>query len=138
MKCPALLLAAILFAPLHLSAQSIQKTLVKAFNLDQIHQVDFQLPGEVEVSHWHQPYLRIELSIELGTSNEGVFKRLLTSGRYNLLGVVEDGKMTIKAPSIGRVLYFSDGTSLQEKITYKVYLPSTVELELGELARKSR
>lgn len=138
MKSFVLFIAVSLFAQVDLWGQTIQKTLVKSFNLAGIHAVEFVLPGTVEVHHWHQPYMRIEMHIELGSSSENLFKRLITTGRYNLIGTVSEGSMEILAPALVKTLHFSGGKVLPENFTYDVYLPHTVEMHLGELARKSR
>ncbi len=118
-------------------AQGTEKTLVKSFRLDDISQVSFGVNANVEVKHWNEPHLRILITIKLENGNEYLLKSLVANGRYNLKGTVENGIFSIFAPALTKEIKFKDGQKLHEVISFEVYIPESVEVQIEELAYES-
>lgn len=111
--------------------QSIaEKTLVKSFNLKGSDVVLMDLKGDVEVKHWKNEVMRIQMTIEIENRSSSMLKSLITAGRYNLISKTEDGEFVIFSPGMDRNIKIR-GTNLEEKISYIVYAPEDVMVKLG-------
>lgn len=118
-------------------AQGIEKKLVKAFYLEDISNVIFNLNSNVKVSHWDESYLRIQLSIQLENGNEYQLKNLVANGRYNFRCISENGTLSIYAPALSEAIEVNDGQKIHELISIEVYAPVGVKVQVKDLAYES-
>ncbi|MEL6924168.1 MAG: hypothetical protein AAFO94_08980 [Bacteroidota bacterium] len=108
------------------SGQQVEKTLVKAFNLQGKQELVLDLDGIVEVSQWENDIMRIQMQISVQTSST-MLKSMVRSGRYRLLSKEEGDKFIVYAPGTA-----SKGLNknLNERIVYKIYVPENVEVQV--------
>ncbi len=106
-----------------------EKTFIKSFNLQGSSFVVLKLDGEVEVKEWNDTFLRVHTNVGLENGSSSVLKQFLTLGRYNLKNKTADGNFIIEsAARVPNVKY--KGQVLIEKVTYTVFVPTNVEVEV--------
>lgn len=116
--------------------QQAEKTLVKSFNIDGEQEVILDLPGEVEVKHWNNKVMRVQMTISLGNGSVPMLKSLISAGRYNLDTKTDESNYTVYAPNIAREIKLR-GEPLKEKIAYTVFSPEHVTITLSNNASAS-
>ena len=116
-----------------LHAQQAEKTLVKSFNLKGKQVLVLDLDGDIEVRHWKNTILRVEMAIGIENGSNAMLKSLVTAGRYNLRSVVEDDMLRVYAPGMDRDVKIK-GSKLNESITFTVNVPEDVIVKTGEEA----
>jgi hypothetical protein len=114
-----------------LLGQSIEKTLVRSFNLQGASDVTLQLQGPVEVKTWSQDILRVQMTVRLDRGSEAMLRSLVQAGRYNLHGVPAEDAFTIEAPGLSRDVLFN-GQQLAENISFTVFAPEEVQITVED------
>ena len=122
------LLLPLLLAVVPSRAQHAEKTLVKSFNLNGQTAVLLDMDGEVNVTTWNEPQMRIQMTITLLNGSENMLKSLVTTGRYNLDSKETNGEFSIVAPGLERQIKLGSGQLLGEQISYKVFAPKDVTI----------
>jgi hypothetical protein len=107
-------------------AQQAEKTLVKSFNLNGHTMIFLDLEGDVDITLWSEPVMRIQMTVTLHNGNENMLKSLVTAGRYNLNTKEENGSLSIVAPGLDRQIKLSSGQNLGEQIKYQVFAPKDI------------
>jgi hypothetical protein len=107
-------------------AQQAEKTLVKSFNLNGHTMIFLDLEGDVDITLWSEPVMRIQMTVTLQNGNENMLKSLVTAGRYNLNTKEENGSLSIVAPGLDRQIKLSSGQNLGEQIKYQVFAPKDI------------
>lgn len=115
----------LLFAATSLIGQQAEKTLVKSFNLGGLQTVSLGVDAPVEVTDWDQPFLRVQMHIEIDRGTEGLLKSLVRAGRYNLTSEQEEGIYTITAPNLEREVKIG-GHLLSDKVSFVIKKPRNV------------
>ena len=121
--CIALLISTSVFT------QTAEKTLVKSFNLKGNQLVILDLAGQVEIIDWSNDLMRMNMTVSLENGNEGMLKSLVQVGRYNLNSEEEDSGLLVNAPNLQRQITVR-GNEIKENISYIVYKPENVEVQL--------
>lgn len=116
--------------------QQAEKTLVKSFNIDGEQEVILDLPGEVEVKHWNNKVMRVQMTISLNNGSVPMLKSLISAGRYNLDAKTADDEFVVYAPNMAREIKLR-GEPLKEKIAYTVLSPENVTVTLSNDASAS-
>lgn len=116
-------------ASLAVAQTTVEKTLVKSFNLKGLDQVVLDLNGDIDVQERAGEIVRVQMTI--GISGSGaMLKSLITAGRYNLkMTETEDGAL-INSPNINREIMVG-GKKLVENVNYTVYVPENVTVKYG-------
>ncbi len=122
------LLLPLLLAVVPSQAQHAEKTLVKSFNLNGQTAVLLDMDGDMDVTTWNEPQMRIQMTITLQNGSETMLKTLVTAGRYNLDSKEKDGAFSIVAPGLGRQVKLGSGQFLGEQISYRVFAPKGVTI----------
>ena len=120
------LLFPLLLASASLVAQQAEKTLVKSFNLNGQSAVLLDVAGNVTVTTWNEPQMRIQMTITLQNGSETMLKSLVTAGRYNLDSKEVNGAYSIVAPGLERQIKLGSGQLLGETVSYIVLAPKDV------------
>lgn len=107
-------------------AQQAEKTLVKSFNLNGQTSIFLDLEGDIDITLWSEPVMRIQMTVTLQNGNENMLKSLVTAGRYNLNTKEENGSLSIVAPGLDRQIKLSSGQNLGEQIKYQVFAPKDI------------
>ena len=113
--------------------QQVEKTLVKAFNLQGLQDVELVLDGIVEVTPWDNDIMRIQMQISLNSSNT-MLKNMVRAGRYRLLSKTSDEKFIVFAPGTEKGL----NKNMDEKIVYKIFVPQHVQVQLQDDVMSSK
>ena len=131
MKAPKFifLLIPLLFTFAFSTAQNIEKTVIKSFNLEGNDFVELDLKGQVEVKEWSNSLMRVHVTINIETGSDAMLKSLVTAGRYNLKSNDTAEGLRIDSPNLARTITVR-GVELKENITYVVYKPKDVTLRL--------
>ncbi|MEM7105149.1 MAG: hypothetical protein AAF502_18575 [Bacteroidota bacterium] len=106
-----------------------QKTFVKSFNLEGNHAVVLNLDGKVEVKEWSDKLVRVLTNIEVENSTDATLKALIAAGRYKLVSSKEGGALMLTSTSRAKEVKLR-GQVLVEHVTYTVYVPSNVNVEV--------
>jgi hypothetical protein len=112
-------------------AQSAERTLVKSFNLKENKTVVLDLKGQVEVQHWKNDLVRIQIGINLENASDAVLKSLIAAGRYNLTAVEDNNGLVISSPTLDKEITIK-GQSLKEYLTYTVFLPEDISVKIAD------
>ncbi|MCI4650725.1 hypothetical protein [Phaeodactylibacter sp.] len=115
----------LLFATTTLIGQQVEKTLVKSFNLGGLQTVSLNVEAPVEVVDWDQPFMRVQMHIELDRGSEALLKSLVRAGRYNLTADEAEGTYSIVAPNLGREIKIG-GQPLNDRISFVIKKPRSV------------
>ncbi len=107
---------------------NVEKTLVKSFNLQGNDVVELDLKGKVEVQHWNNSIMRIQMNIGLENGSSSMLKSLVQAGRYNLRSVEKDGVYKVYSPGMNRDVRIK-GKELVEVLSYTVFLPQDVMVQ---------
>lgn len=121
----------LLLATTSLTGQQVEKTLVKSFNLNGLQTVSLNVEAPVEVTDWDQPFLRVQMHIELDRGTEALLKSLVRAGRYNLSGKDQEGIYNITAPNLEREVTIS-GQPLNDRVSFVIMKPKNVVLNTSE------
>lgn len=124
-------LSFLLFGTTFLSAQGVEKILVKSFNLQGNKVVSLKLDGNVEVQEWNNPIMRVQMNISLPTGSNAMLKSLIQAGRYNLKSKTTDENYLVYAPSMQKEVTIR-GEKLQEQLSFVVYAPADVIIKLED------
>lgn len=114
-----------------LSAQGVEKVLVKSFNLQGNKVVSLNLDGNVEVQEWNNPIMRVQMNVTLPTGNNAMLKSLIQAGRYNLKSKMIEESYQVYAPGMQKEVTIR-GEKLQEQLSFVVYAPSDVVIKLED------
>ena len=117
-------------------AQTIEKTLVKSFNLKGKQIVVMNVEDNVDVKEWNNDIMRVQMSIELSNGTNSMLKSLVQARRYNIVSAVDGEALNINVPGLSKTVTIG-GQTLTEKITYTVFAPSNVEVKLSNTASAS-
>ncbi len=109
-------------------AQQAEKTLVKSFNLNGQTSIFLDLEGDIDITLWSEPVMRIQMTVTLQNGNENMLKSLVTAGRYNLNTKEDNGSFSIIAPGLERKIKLSSGQTLGEQISYQVFAPKDITI----------
>ncbi len=109
-------------------AQHAEKTLVKSFNLSGLSAIFLDLAGDVKITTWKEPQMRIQMTITLQNGSETMLKSLVTAGRYNLNTKDENGVNSIVAPGLERQIKLGNGQLLGEQISFEVFAPENISI----------
>lgn len=127
-RSPYLLVGVLMLAAAGLFAQTVEKTFVKAFNLQGAQDVTLQFNGAVDVQTWSQPIARIQMTVQVERGTDTMLRSLTQAGRYNLLGkLLEDGTFAISTPGLARAMHVN-GQTLVEGVSYVVFVPENVRV----------
>ena len=128
---PITIFAICLFMSVHMFAQNAERTLVKSFNLNGNNSLILDLEGEVNVQHWNKELVRVQIHIKAEDITDSVLKALIIAGRYNLLERVGEDGFVISSPELHKEITIR-GQRLKDHITYTVYAPETVIVQLAD------
>lgn len=112
-----------------LFAQSIEKTFVRSFNIQNAQEIALQFDGMVEVQTWSQKIMRIQMNVSLERGSESMLRSLAQAGRYNLIGKMVDGQYVVNIPGLSREVQVN-GAALPETVSYVVYVPEDVHVDI--------
>lgn len=130
MKRPQIIFVSLLLlATSGLFAQSVEKTLVRSFNLQGAQEVALEVDASVEVKTWSQKIMRIQINVGLEHGSESMLRSLVQAGRYNLKGEMLDGLYTVTVPGLAREVRVN-GSILPENLSYVIFVPENVHVDI--------
>ncbi|MFT4663796.1 MAG: Flp pilus assembly secretin CpaC [Polaribacter sp.] len=114
-------------------AQSVERTLVKSFNLKGNTSLVLDLEGDVDVQHWNNDLVRVQISIKVENVSDAILKSLIVAGRYNLNSTEGENGFVINAPSLEKEVKLR-GQLLKEHLSYTIYAPESVSVQLSDIS----
>ena len=111
------------------SAQTAARTFTRSFNTEGKSRIKFDLPGTIDLKVWNNPTIRMEIIVSLPTGNASMLEQLANVGRYNLVATPQDNNLLISAPNLSKRVRVK-GEDLHETISYVVFVPKDLEVEL--------
>lgn len=118
------------------SAQTASRTFTKSFNTDGRGKIVLDLPGNIDVKIWEGPALRFEIAVNLPSGNGSMLNELANIGRYNLTAKSEGDALIVTAPNLQKLLRIK-GEVLKEDLTFVVFVPKDLDIELPNAATAS-
>lgn len=119
----------ILLATSGLFAQSVEKTLVRSFNIQEAQVVALQVDHPVEVKTWSQKIMRVQINVGLDRGSESMLRSLVQAGRYNLKGEMKDDYYVVTIPGLSREVRVN-GAILAENLSYVIFVPENVHVDV--------
>ncbi len=113
------------------TAQGVEKTLVKSFNLQGKELVELNLDGDVDVQKWDSPIMRIQMNLSVANTSESMLKSLIRAGRYNLKSKIVEDALAVYAPGLEREVRIK-GHKLDEKISFVVFVPNDTQVVVSD------
>ena len=105
-----------------------QKMIIKSIVAD-TDELIVDMNGRVQVTEWHEPYIRIASSIELNNFNHQTIRRLTMVGRYNITSEMINDVLMIKMPKVAHQIIIN-GEMLEEVIRYEIFVPKGTTVEV--------
>ena len=102
-----------------------ERTFVKSFNLQRKQTVMLNLGENMQIVPWDSEVMRIQMTIQLETTNDATLKAFAETGRYTLKSEIKDDAFVVFAPLLQNVIKIN-GTELKEKINYIIYVPKSI------------
>lgn len=106
-----------------------EKTLLKSVLIN-TGTASIELPGEVSVSTWDKPYIRVTATIKTTNFTEEVLKRIVSAGRYDIQGIQENGLTIINMPKLGNQVTIG-GVKMVEFFKFEVQIPETMDSKVN-------
>lgn len=119
----------ILLATSGLFAQSVEKTLVRSFNIQEAQVVALQVDHPVEVKTWSQKIMRVQINVGLDRGSESMLRSLVQAGRYNLKGGMKNDYYVVTIPGLSREVRVN-GAILAENLSYVIFVPENVHVDV--------
>lgn len=114
-------------------AQSAERTLVKSFNLKGNNSLVLDLEGDVDVQHWNNDLVRIQININVENVSDAILKSLIVAGRYNLNATEGEDGLVINAPALEKEVKLR-GQLLKENLSYTIFAPESVSIQLSDIS----
>ncbi len=114
-------------------AQSAERTLVKSFNLKGNSSLVLDLEGDVDVQHWNNDLVRVQININVENVSDAILKSLIVAGRYNLNSTEGEDGLVINAPALEKEVKLR-GQLLKENLSYTIYAPESVSVQLSDIS----
>jgi recombinational DNA repair protein RecT len=106
-----------------------EKTLLKSVLIN-TGTASIELPGEVSVSTWDKPYIRVTATIKTTNFTEEVLKRIVSAGRYDIQGIQENGLTIINMPKLVNQVTIG-GVKMVEFFKFEVQIPETMDSKVN-------
>ncbi len=112
--------------------QTVEKTLVKSFNLQGAQTVALNVNAPVEIRKYDGDLLRVQLKISLENGSEALLKSLVRAGRYNLRqDAAQEDAYTIVAPDLDLEVKIG-GKPLADQVSLVVFHPENVAVQIPQ------
>jgi len=108
-----------------------EKTLLKSVLIN-TGTASIELPGEVSVSTWDKPYIRVTATIKTTNFTEEVLKRIVSAGRYEIQASQEDGLTVISMPKLINQVTIG-GVKMIEIFKFEVQMPETMDSKINPI-----
>jgi hypothetical protein len=106
-----------------------EKTLLKSVLIN-TGTASIELPGEVSVSTWDKPYIRVTATIKTTNFTEEVLKRIVSAGRYEIQATQENGLTVISMPKLINQVTIG-GVKMVEIFKFEVQMPETMDSKIN-------
>jgi hypothetical protein len=102
-----------------------ERTFVKSFNLLGRQTASLNLGSNVQVIQWDNDILRVQMTVNLPTTNDATLKALAESGRYALKNDMDLHTLSISAPNLLSTIKLNSN-ELKENVSFIVYVPKSI------------
>ena len=114
----------------YMTAQ-IEKTLIKAFNLNgnDIVLMDVDAKSDVTVQTWNEDQMRITMTVSLENGSDMMLTSLVKVGRYNIDSNSDNGIYRVYLPGLEKEVKLRSGNKLVENIDFEIFAPSNIQVK---------
>ncbi|HRF40724.1 MAG TPA: hypothetical protein PK198_18160 [Saprospiraceae bacterium] len=114
-----------------LPAQTVQKTLVRAFDKGDAQELTLDLGYPATIQHWDAATVRVQMQIGLDNVHESMLQTLISGGRYNLKGEDQGQAFAISAPGLRKNVRIGEKL-LTERVAFSVFVPQGLTVRIVE------
>lgn len=104
--------------------QSIEKNLIKSFDISNAKTIQFNTTQELDIAKWDKNHVRIQMTIYLENGDQKMLTTYLKQGRYKIIGNPSEAGFQIETPHLEDL-----DIETYERITYRVFVPEGVVVE---------
>jgi hypothetical protein len=102
-----------------------ERTFVKSFNLQGKQTVVLDIGDNVQITPWDSDIMRVQMTVSLPNSSDGLLKSLAEIGRYGLNNNVHPETLNFAAPALRNPLKIN-GNPVSETVFFTVFIPRNV------------
>jgi hypothetical protein len=135
MKVFYLLLMALTIFQAQVWAQA-QTTLIKSVGNEAKQPLVLSFQGQVEVAEWDQAYIRVTTWVQLENFDEGLLKKLVAAGRYNVQQDNQGPQLVLSMPKLEKIVRIQN-QELKEVLRYQIQVPKGQHFEIKAPASAS-
>lgn len=107
----------------------IEKILHQDFNIDRITTVNFALSRDYTIEKWAGTTILVETKVRLESANPSVLKLAIEQGRYEILSIEDDTKITLKSKIEKPSLFRVKNNDVIETVEVKIMVPDEFDIE---------
>lgn len=105
-----------------------QKNIVKSYTYDGAKKISLAVNGQVEIEEWDEKIVRLVTTIDAVNFSEATLKALTEAGRYTCETAGENGTMVLAMTKAQKEIVLK-GVKIEEKYTFKIFVPRGVVVE---------
>jgi hypothetical protein len=102
-----------------------ERTFVKSFNLQGKQTIVLDIGDNVQVTTWDSDIMRVQMTVSLPNSSDGLLKSLAEIGRYGLTSNAESETLHFSTPALRNPLKIN-GNSISETIHFSISVPKNI------------
>ncbi len=107
----------------------IEKIIHQDFNIDRITQVDFALSRDYTLEKWAGTTILVETKVKMESASPSVLKLAIEQGRYEILAIEGDNKITLKSKIEKPSLFRIKNNDVIETVEVKIMVPDEFNIE---------
>ncbi len=104
-----------------------ERTFVKSFNLQGKQTVVLDIGDKVQVTTWDSEIMRVQMTVSLPNSSDGLLKSLAEIGRYGLTSSVNPETLNFSTPTLRNPLRIN-GNLVTETVFFTVFVPKNITI----------
>ena len=113
----------------YISYSQIEKILHQDFNIDRITTVNFALSRDYTIEKWAGTTILVETKVRLESASPSVLKLAIEQGRYEILPIEDDTKITLKSKIEKPSLFRIKNNDVIETVEVKIMVPDEFDIE---------
>ncbi|HMG14055.1 MAG TPA: hypothetical protein VK590_01340, partial [Saprospiraceae bacterium] len=112
-----------------ISYGQIEKIIHQDFNIDRITTVDFALSRDYTLEKWAGTTILVETKVKMESASPSVLKLAIEQGRYEILSIEGDNKITLKSKIEKPALFRINNNDVIEMVEVKIMVPDEFNIE---------
>jgi hypothetical protein len=104
-----------------------ERTFVKSFNLQGKQTVVLDIGDNVQITTWDSDIMRVQMTVSLPNSSDGLLKSLAEIGRYGLMSNVNPETLNFTTPALRNPLKIN-GNAITETVFFTIFVPKNITI----------